>query len=106
MSQLQFIIIIKYTDFSCDYVYQLSTVSQHINFSLSLWQAGFNSTTYAEEFSPTCVFPGCKIHYLLPLCNHAKTRRPIALVHFHSGLHVMVYQAREFYYYHTLHLWP
>ena len=73
MIQLQFITII-YTDFSCDYVYKLSTVSQHINFSLILWQAGLNSSTYAAELSPAGAFPGCKIHHLFPLCDHAKTR--------------------------------
>ena len=97
MNQLQFIII--YTDSSCDYVYQLSTVSQHINFSLTLCQSGPNSSTFSEELSPTSAFPGCKIHHLLPLCDHAKIRRPTALVHFHTGLH------GEFYY-HTLRIWP
>jgi len=63
-----------------------------IHFSLSLWQAWLNSSTYAEELSPTGAFPGCKIYHLLPLCDHANPRRTIALVHFHIGLHGVVYR--------------
>ena len=67
-------------------------VSKHINFRLSLWQAGFISSINAEGLSPTSAFPGCKIHHLFPLCDHAKTRIPTALVHFYTGLHGVVYR--------------